>query len=231
MSSHRDRVLQQAPTQHTPGSGSLQHYKHTPGTTLGTHTNIQQIPQCCTGLSHTQLLGHTAAGSTASFGSHQGSSSSVCWALGCPVGTDRTWGNGFKHKREDLDCWSCGCPHSLQSVGVRPEVPSNTNCSPIRTHTLRPTGQRRTLRASDHRPAHPPHFRPRPHPCARTRPGPSRGRRARRRRRSICRKRAVGYSGGRRGAAAGPGRPAAPARRAVAAGGVRTAPGCERARR
>lgn len=96
VSSHRDRVLQQAPTQHTPGSGSLQHYKHTPGTTLGTHTNIQQIPQCCTGLSHTQLLGHTAAGSTASFGSHQGSSSSVCWALGCPVGTDRTWGNGFK---------------------------------------------------------------------------------------------------------------------------------------
>lgn len=88
---------------------------------------------------------------------------------------------------------------------------------------LRPTGRHR-------RPAHP-HFRPEPHPCARTRPGPSRARRARRRRRSICRRRAAGCSAGRRGAAAGPGRPAGPARRAAAAGGVRTAPGCGRARR
>lgn len=192
-------------------------YSRSRSAALGSHTHSCWDTQQQAAL---RASGHTRAAVAACVGPW-----GVQWAQKGHGETDSN------HKREDLDCWSCGCPHSLQSVGVRPEVPSNTNCSPIRTHTLRPTGQRRTLRASDHRPAHPPHFRPRPHPCARTRPGPSRGRRARRRRRSICRKRAVGYSGGRRGAAAGPGRPAAPARRAAAAGGVRTAPGCERARR
>lgn len=70
-----------------------------------------------------------------------------------------------------------------------------------------------------------------PHLCARRTRGPARARRARTRRRSTCRRRAGGCSGGRRGAAAARGRRAGRARRGAAAAGARRAPGCGTARR